>query len=205
MLGLVVTDYLFTTYHDRSEGWLSQARASLVRAGTLTDIARDLQLGDAMSLGKGEARSGGREKASILADAVEAVIGAVYVDAGMDAARSFIIDLMGERLTDVTALTGPTNSTLPHDHKSRIQEHCAQNGMGAPDYTWTEEGPEHEKSFTVELSIDGAVVGQGVGRSKKQAEQVAACAALTELGITYESPNSTATPTSASSTAPEPE
>lgn len=181
VLGVVVTDHLFSAYPDRSEGWLSPARSSLVRGGTLATIARELGLGEQVLLGKGEESSGGREKASILADVFEAVVGAVYVGQGFDAARAFVLDAMGDRLEAVGTLADPAARTARQDHKSRLQEHCARGGLGAPEYTWIEEGPEHEKSFTVAVSIDGDVVGEGTGRSKKQAEQQAACRALAHI------------------------
>lgn len=181
VLGVVVADYVFSTFSDHGEGWLSRARASLVRASTLYSIAQDLDLGSVIRLGKGEERSGGRDKPSILADAVEAIIGATYVDGGIEAARPLVVRLLGARLDDLANRVGPDEDPAPNDHKSRLQERCAQGGGAIPEYTWTESGPEHEKTFEVRVLIDGEAVASGTGRSKKQAEQAAAANALALL------------------------
>lgn len=181
VLGVVVADHVFTTFPDHGEGWLSRARASLVRASTLYAIALDLELGSVIRLGKGEERSGGRDKPSILADAVEAIIGATYVDGGVEVARTLVLRLLGDRLGDLAKRVGPEEDPAPNDHKSRLQERCAQGGGAIPEYTWTESGPEHEKTFDVQVRIDGTAVASGTGRSKKQAEQAAAANALALL------------------------
>ena len=181
VLGLVVADYLFTTFSDRSEGWLSRARASLVRASTLHSVAQELSVGDAVRLGKGEKQSGGATKPSILADTVEALIGAVYLECGSEAARDFVLRLLGDRVDDLATRTVADGDPSPLDHKSRLQEWCARDGGVLPIYTWAESGPEHAKSFVVELLIEGVVAGRGIGRSKKFAEQDAARDALIHL------------------------
>jgi ribonuclease-3 len=181
VLGLVVADHVFSTFPDHGEGWLSRARASLVRASTLYSIALDLELGAVMRLGKGELLSGGRDKPSILADAVEAIIGATYVDGGMDEARALVLHLLGHRLDELAERVGPDADPSPNDHKSRLQERCAHDGGELPAYTWTESGPEHAKTFQVQVRIDGKAVATGTGRSKKQAEQAAAAIALALL------------------------
>ncbi len=183
VLGMVVADHVFSTYPEHGEGWLSRARASLVRASTLYSIATELDLGSSLRLGKGEERSGGRNKPSILADAVEAVIGAVYLDGGTDAARAVVLQLLGERLDDLASRIGPDEDPAPHDHKSRLQERCARDGGELPEYTWTENGPEHAKTFVVEVRVGGTLLGQGTGRSKKLAEQAAAEVALDQLAV----------------------
>ena len=198
VLGMVVADHVFTNYPEHGEGWLSRARASLVRASTLYGVATELDLGSSMRLGKGEERSGGRTKPSILADAVEAVIGAVYLDAGTDAARAVVLRLLGSRLDDLASRIGPDEDPAPHDHKSRLQELCARGGGELPEYTWTEDGPEHAKTFVAEVRVGGTLLGQGTGRSKKLAEQAAA-----EVAFELLAADLAAVPTAAANPSPE--
>lgn len=176
MLGLVVTDHIFTEHPEMPEGSLAKLRAAVVSAPTLAEVAADLDLGPALRLGKGEDASGGRAKPSILADATEAVIGAVYLDGGLDAARGVVLDLLVDRIA-AEAAEGPGGA----DHKTQLQELAARRFEELPTYTLTDEGPDHEKRFYAEVSLDGRVVGTGEGRSKKLAEQAAAGAALAEL------------------------
>jgi len=161
-------------YHQFSgydEGWLSRARSSVVRASALAEMAVELRLGEVLRLGKGENASGGREKVSILADTLEAVIGAVYIDGGWETARKVVIGLIGGRLD---ALPGGTGD---QDDKSRLQELVARSFDGPPKYHIDDVGPEHDKRFFARVVVDDRVVGHGTGRSKKQAEQLAARAA----------------------------
>ena len=161
-------------YHQFSgydEGWLSRARSSVVRASALAEMAVELRLGEVLRLGKGENASGGREKVSILADTLEAVIGAVYIDGGWETARKVVIGLIGGRLE---ALPGGTGD---QDDKSRLQELVARSFDGPPKYHIDDVGPEHDKRFFARVVVDDRVVGHGTGRSKKQAEQLAARAA----------------------------
>lgn len=181
VLGMAITDELIRRHPDRSEGWLSRARSDLVRAGTLYAVAVELSLGEFIRLGKGEELTGGREKPSILADAVEAVIGAVYLDGGFPAADAVIGRHFGPRLDEQAALHEAVDMPAPADHKSRLQELCARGGGPIPVYTWIESGPEHEKTFSVEVILDGISLAVGAGRSKKQAEQDAAAHALAIL------------------------
>jgi len=178
---MVITDELFRRHPERSEGWLSRARSDLVRAGTLYAVALELSLGTAIRLGKGEELTGGRQKPSILADAVEALIGAAYLDGGFAAAEAVIGKQFGRRLDDLSTLSYAEDRPAPADHKSRLQELCARGGGAIPTYTWVESGPEHDKSFTAEVLVDGTPLAVGVGRSKKQAEQDAAAHALALL------------------------
>lgn len=178
---MVITDELIHRHPERSEGWLSRARSDLVRAGTLYAVAKDLSLGASIRLGKGEELTGGREKPSILADAVEALIGAVYLDGGFPAARAVIARHFGRRLDDQAALDLADEMPAPTDFKSRLQERCARGGGAIPTYTWSESGPEHDKTFSVEVLLEGTALAVGVGRSKKQAEQDAAAHALALL------------------------
>jgi ribonuclease-3 len=175
VLGLVVTDYLFRTYPDLPEGKLAQVRAAVVNAGSLAEAAEELGIGDAMRLGKGEDASGGREKPSILSDAMEAVIGAVYLDGGWSEARDLVMGLLGERITEAAA--GPGG----HDFKTRLQELAARRYDDLPRYEVHAEGPDHAKHFSATVYVDGQAYGTGQGRSKKQAEQSAARAAWRAL------------------------
>ena len=168
VLGLVVTDHIFRTYPDLPEGELAKVRATVVSAAALAEVALELDIGDALLLGKGEDASGGREKPSILADATEAVIGAVYLDGGWDAASDLVMDLLGERIAE--AALGPGGQ----DYKTRLQELAARELEALPTYDVIDEGPDHAKRFFATVSLDGREFGTGEGRSKKQAEQAAA-------------------------------
>src|SRR4051812_10890865 len=167
VLGLIVTDYLFRSY-DLAEGELAKVRASVVNSAALAEVAEELNLGEALLLGKGEDASGGREKPSILADAMEAVIGAVYLDGGWDAAALLVMTLLGERIAE--AAEGPGGQ----DFKTRLQELAARRFESLPRYEVRDEGPDHAKRFFASVSLNGRVSGSGEGRSKKQAEQAAA-------------------------------
>ena len=175
VLGLVVTDHLYRTYPDLPEGELAKVRASVVNSEALAEVASELGLGPALLLGKGEDSSGGREKPSILADAMEAVIGAVYLDGGWDAASELIMHLLGERIEEGAA--GPGGQ----DFKTRLQELAARQFDQLPRYEVTDEGPDHAKRFFASVLVGGVRRGRGEGRSKKQAEQQAAREAWHEL------------------------
>jgi ribonuclease III len=168
VLGLVVTDHLFLTYPTLPEGELAKVRASVVNSALLAEVAAELDVGDAVLLGKGEGQSGGREKPSILADAMEALIGAVYLDRGWQAAADLVMRLLGERMIEAAA--GPGGG----DYKTRLQELCARQLDELPQYQVTDEGPDHAKLFDALVMVRGSVWGRGHGRSKKQAEQAAA-------------------------------
>ena len=175
VLGLVVTDHIFATYPELSEGELAKLRARVVSAPVLAAVGAELGIGPALRLGKGEDASGGREKQSILADAVEAVIGALHLDGGQDVAARTVLALLGDEIAE--ASTGPGG----HDHKTQLQELVAQQDGEPPAYAVTDEGPDHDKLFHAAVTVGGAVVGRGEGRSKKLAEQEAAAAALAAL------------------------
>jgi ribonuclease-3 len=179
VLGIIVTDHLYRTYPDLPEGELAKVRASVVSAAALAEVAGELMLGAAMLLGKGEDASGGREKPSILADALEAVIGVVYLEAGRDRAQELVMDLMGERIAE--ASEGPGGQ----DYKTRLQELAARHFTELPRYTVLDEGPDHAKRFFASVRIGGELRGSGEGRSKKQAEQAAARAAWTQLVVDH--------------------
>lgn len=171
VLGLVVTDDLFRRLGDAGEGLMSRVRASVVCAPALAEMAAEIDLGDILLLGKGERASGGRDRPSILADAMEAVIGAIYLDAGYPAAAAVVERLVAPRL----AIAGDP------DHKSRLHELAAQVPGRRVLFDIVEEGPEHDKIFRATVVFDGQPLGQGTGRSKKQAEQAAAEAAWQSL------------------------
>jgi len=168
VLGLIVTDYLYRRYPDLPEGELAKARAAVVNSASLASAAGEVHLGDDLLLGKGEDSSGGRLKPSILADAMEALIGAIYLDAGYAAADEIVVRLLGQRLR--AAARGPGEE----DYKTRLQELCAQTYDELPIYRVTDTGPDHAKVFEADVTVGGRVRGRGEGRSKKQAEQMAA-------------------------------
>jgi ribonuclease-3 len=168
VLGLVVTDHIFRSYPLLPEGELAKVRASVVSAAALAEVAAELDLGEALLLGKGEDASGGREKPSILADALEAVIGAVYLDAGWDGAAAVVLGLLGDRIAEAAA--GPGGQ----DYKTRLQELSARSFEDVPSYLVVDEGPDHAKRFFATVIVGGRPRGKGEGRSKKQAEQAAA-------------------------------
>jgi ribonuclease III len=178
VLGLVVTDHIFRTYPDLPEGELAKVRASVVSAAALADVAADLDLGEALLLGKGEDASGGREKPSILADALEAVIGAVYLDAGWGGAAEVVLGLLGDRIAEAAA--GPGGQ----DYKTRLQELSARCLQDVPTYLVVDDGPDHAKRFFATVVVGGSPRGKGEGRSKKQAEQAAARCAWEGLRAT---------------------
>jgi ribonuclease III len=168
VLGLVVTAHLFRAYPTMPEGELAKVRASLVSSAALAEVAAELRVGDAVLLGKGEDASGGREKPSILADATEALIGALYLDRGWVAAEQLVMRLLGDRIA--AAAAGPGGQ----DYKTRLQELCARRFDQLPIYEVSDRGPDHAKQFDAQVTVMGGVRGSGKGRSKKQAEQAAA-------------------------------
>ena len=167
ILGMVVAEYLFRSFPDRPEGELTRMRADMVCENSLSAVADKLKLGEYLLLGHGEERLGGRTRASILADAVESVIAASFLDGGMEAARGIITRFV---LTDV-----PVKRLHNADYKTMLQELVQQKKNQSMVYTLVgESGPDHDKHFEVELSLNGTVVGRGSGSSKKRAEQDAA-------------------------------
>jgi ribonuclease III len=168
VLGLVVTDLVYRAFPERSEGELAKLRAAMVNMTTLAEVARELDLGEALLLGKGEEQSGGRDKASILADALEAVFGALYVDLGLKPAAATIERLFWPRIAAYVRGEGE------RDYKTILQELAAQDLGRLPEYRVAERGPDHEKEFTATVFVAGRELGRGTGRSKKEAEQRAA-------------------------------
>ena len=175
VLSIVVTDHLYQTYPDMPEGQLAKVRASVVNMNALADVARGIGVGDWLLLGRGEEFSGGRDKASILADTFEALLGAVYLDRGLDAAgrviHRFFDPLMADAATRGASL----------DWKTSLQELTAARLLGVPEYVVSESGPDHAKQFVANAVVGGVAYGTGEGRSKKEAEQKAAEAAWTSL------------------------
>jgi ribonuclease-3 len=175
VLGLVVTETLFRQHPDLPEGQLAKLRASVVNMRALAAVATELGLGDYVLLGRGEETTGGREKASILADTLEAVIGAVFLDCGQDVAATVVHRLMDPLMEQAAGLGAAL------DWKTSLQELSAATGSGVPEYEVVEAGPDHEKVFTATAVVGGESLGHGEGRSKKEAEQQAAAAAWTSL------------------------
>ena len=175
VLGLIVTAHVYRTYPDLPEGQLAQVRASVVNATTLAEVAEELGIGPYLLLGKGEDASSGREKGTILADAMEAIIGAVYLDGGWEAAEDLVLRMIGARITEAAA--GPGAG----DYKTRLQELAAHRFEELPRYDVEGDGPDHAKRFTATVVLRGEALGVGHGRSKKQAEQAAARVAWSVL------------------------
>jgi ribonuclease-3 len=176
VLSLIISDHLAKLFPQLSEGALSKLKAKLVSETSLASAARRLRLGARLQLGRGEELSKGREKASLLADALEALIAAVYLDGGFEASRTFTIDVLAEELREVESQQAQPGGD---DYKTRFQEWCQRRHDRLPRYvTVRESGPDHHKTFEVEVQIDGKVVGSGQGHSKKEAEQLAAQQAL---------------------------
>jgi ribonuclease III len=172
VLALVVSDLLMKRFPDRSEGELSKARAVIVSEVGLSKTAQGMGLGQWIFLGRGEDQAGGRGKASILSDALEALMGAVYLDGGLAAARAVAERLFADGLRDAESQTR-------HDYKSRLQERSQALLQATPQYRVVgQEGPDHDKRFSVTISLAGREYGRAVGRSKKEAEQSAAALAL---------------------------
>ena len=174
ILGMVVAEYLYRNFPDRLEGDLTRMRADMVCENSLARIAERLQLGSYLLLGNGEEQNGGRKRSSILADAVESVIAACFLDGGMAAAEQFIQKFV---LCSV-----PANTPQNRDYKTALQELVQQKKNQVLSYRLVgESGPDHDKQFTVEVSLNETVVGTGIGSSKKRAEQDAARAAMEKL------------------------
>lgn len=174
VLQLVVTDLLYDRYPQLAEGQLAKVRAAVVNRAALAEVARILDLGSHLDLSPSEEATGGRDKDSILADAVEAVLGAVYLDGGLGPAERMIQSLWSERVAERAKSPGVK------DYKTRLQELAARNGK-RPVYEVEGTGPDHDRRFRAKVLVDGTVLGSGEGKSKKQAEQAAASQAIASL------------------------
>lgn len=176
VLSIVVSDYLFQQYEQLPEGELTKIRASLVCEKSLCQFAKEINLGGYLRLGRGEENTGGRQRPSILADAFEAVIAAVYLDGGMEAAREYVLRF-------VTNVVENHSNLSFKDYKTILQEIIQQNPEEKINYVLvSESGPDHNKEFVVEVHLNSNVIGTGKGRSKKNAEQMAAKEALELMG-----------------------
>ncbi len=175
VLGIVVTDALYHDHPDLPEGRLAKLRASIVNMHALAGVGRTMGLGEMLRLGRGEELTGGRDKASIVADAVEAVLGAVYLQHGLEVSRTVVHHLFADLMADAPRLGAGL------DWKTSLQELSAARGLGVPEYRVSEEGPDHAKSFAAVVVLAGTVHGSGAGRTKKEAEQQAAAAAFTGI------------------------
>jgi len=186
VLGVVVTDTLFRAHPDLSEGRLAKLRAAVVNARALAEVARAIGLGRHIKLGRGEESTGGRNKSSILSDTVEALIGAVYLSGGFEAAGT-VVHLLFDPLMETAAGLG-----AGLDWKTSLQELSAEHSLGVPEYVIEDEGPDHEKTFTAQVQVGDQRYGHGTGRSKKEAEQQAAETAyraiVQEHGVTAAHP-----------------
>ena len=178
VLGLAVAHHLFDTLPDRTPGEYSRLRAGLVNRRCVARVAVGLDIAPAIRLGRGEELSGGRSRSALLADCLEALIGALYLDSGYTAARAFIERAFAEELQ------AAEESAPMWDFKSRLQNYCQAERMALPAFTVVRaEGPDHQKEFEVEVALDGHPRGRGRGRTKKEAEQNAAQAALEAVGV----------------------
>jgi len=175
VLGLVVADHTFRNHPELAEGILAKVRAAVVNTRVLAEIGGELDVGPSLRLGRSEDLSGGREKESILADTIEAILGAVYLDGGFAEVQRIILDLLADRIEAAIAEPGEA------DHKSRLQEATVSLGRGVPRYEVTGRGPDHARRYRATVYVADQHLGSGEGRSKKDAEQEAArvaCGAL---------------------------
>jgi ribonuclease-3 len=175
VLGWVIADLVFARYTDLAEGALTDLRKSVVNANALAEVAAELRIGEHLLLGRGEDAANGREKVSILSDAIEAVLGAVYIDGGPTAVFDLIERLFVARLDSAISMLDRL------DYKSALQEVLAQQGKPSPDYVVRSTGPDHDKTFYAKVVVAKQLLGEGEGRSKKAAEQGAASAAFASL------------------------
>lgn len=173
VLELTISDYIFNTYHEMPEGEMTKLRASVVCEPMLAKIAKQIEIGDKLKLGRGESITGGRSKNSILADAFEALIGAIYLDGGLDSARKFVMDMMESDINDMK------NKFRMSDCKTYLQEIIQKDSKSQLEYTIvSEKGPEHNKIFVAHVIHENRILGKGQGKTKKEAEQNAAMNAI---------------------------
>jgi len=177
VLGVVVTETLYLTHPDLSEGRLAKLRAAVVNARALAEVGRGINLGQHIKLGRGEETTGGRDKASILSDTVEALIGAVHLSGGIEVSTVLVHHLFDPLMEAASALGAAL------DWKTSLQELAAEHGLGVPEYVIDDEGPDHAKTFTARVRVGTQLYGNGVGQSKKEAEQAAAETAYGEIAV----------------------
>lgn len=193
VLGVVVTETLYLMHPDLSEGRLAKLRAAVVNARALAGVALTIGLGDHVKLGRGEETTGGRQKASILSDTVEAVIGAVHLSGGIAVAAEVVHLLFDPLIAEASAMGAGL------DWKTSLQELSAEHSLGVPEYVITDEGPDHMKTFHAQVRVAGQLYGNGVGRSKKEAEQASAETAYGEIVASIGATSGTSAGTSATS------
>lgn len=174
MLDLIVAEHCFAMFPEFAEGDLTNVRKAVVSTQSLARVAVQLDLGSMLRLGNGEEKTGGRSKPALLADCYEAVLGAIYVDGGLDPARRFVLDTLGATIAHAVLSPGLD------DAKTVLQEAVVHEGHPQPTYTTVGFGPDHDRSFTATVAVGDLVLGSGDGRSKKAAEQDAAAQALKE-------------------------
>lgn len=175
VLGVVVTEKLYLTHPDLSEGRLAKLRAAVVNARALAGVGRAIGLGQHIKLGRGEQSTGGRNKASILSDTVEAVLGAIHLSGGFEVSAGVVHRLFDPLIEAASAMGAGL------DWKTSLQELSAEHGLGVPEYVIEDDGPDHMKSFTAQVRVGEQLYGNGLGRSKKEAEQAAAETAYSEI------------------------
>ena len=176
VLSIIISDYIFKKLQNVNEGDLTKFRATLVCEQSLAEVAKKINLGSLIKLGRGEEKSGGRERASVVSDAFEAVLASIYLDAGMETARKWLLNLMQDEIVEV--LQGKRYG----DYKTMLQERIQHGNVGKVTYRVVKEfGKDHNKTFEVEVLVDGLVKNKGVGKSKKEAEQMAAHKTLLDL------------------------
>ena len=175
VLGVIVTETLYRTHPDLSEGRLAKLRAAVVNARALAGVGRDIGLGEHIKLGRGEQATGGAAKASILSDTVEAVLGAVHLSGGFEVSGP-VVHLLFDPLIEAASAMG-----AGLDWKTSLQELSAEHGLGVPEYVIADDGPDHMKTFTAQVRVGEELYGNGVGRSKKEAEQASAETAYGEI------------------------
>jgi ribonuclease-3 len=184
VLGLVISQHVFETYPDVTEGGLSKVKSVIVSANLLSEKAKKINLSEYMLLGKGEEKSGGRHRPALLADAIEAVIGAVYLVGGLVAAKKFVLTLLAEDVDNVFS------GRIEKDYKTLLQEHYQKTQKLAPRYDIIREwGPDHNRNFEAACIVSGKTLATGVGKNKKEAEQIAAQEAVKKLQITLSTPS----------------
>jgi ribonuclease-3 len=184
VLGLIISEHVFHSYPEVTEGGLSKVKSVIVSANILSEKAQKIDLGDYILLGKGEEKSGGRQRPALLADAIEAVIGAIYLEGGLVAARKFVLEMLAEDVDHVFS------GRMEKDYKTLLQEHYQKTYKLAPRYDIVREwGPDHNRSFEAACIVQGKTLATGVGKNKKEAEQVAAQEAVKKLQITLSTPS----------------
>ena len=181
VLGVIITDELYNAHPDLPEGQLAKLRASIVNMHALAGVGSTLGLGELLLLGRGEELTGGREKSSIVADSVEAMIGALYLQHGLEPVRAAVLRIFADLLESAPRLGAGL------DWKTSLQELSAASGIGVPEYEIDEEGPDHDKTFTARAVLGGETLGNGTGHTKKEAEQNAASEAYRVLSQRAES------------------